>query len=319
MLTIGGHGVLPRPLVAPVVALGNFDGVHLGHAALLAETRRQAAERGGESVVLTFDPHPARLLSPRLAPPLITTTERKLALIAERGIDACVVEPFDRALAALGPEEFVDEVLVRALGARAVCVGYDFTFGKDRAGRVETLRALGASRGFDVTVIPPFSVDGIVCSSTKVREFVLEGQVTGAALLLGRDFSIDGEVVRGAGRGRTIGVPTANARPLTELLPQRGVYAGWVRLPAPWDQVHDAAINVGENPTFNATGGAAVTIEPHLLDFSGADLYGSRIEVAFTQRLRDERRFSSVEELVAQIRQDIEAARQVAAAKRERR
>src|SRR5262245_61591879 len=182
-----GHASLVGPAVASAVAIGNFDGVHRGHQRLFAEARRQAEALGGRSVVLTFDPHPARLLSPQYAPPLITTSERKLELIADAGIELCVVEPFDRALASLGPEEFIERVVVGALHARHVCVGYDFTFGKDRRGGGALLRQLGAARGFGVTVIEPVSVDGIVCSSTKVREFVLEGRVEGAALLLGRD------------------------------------------------------------------------------------------------------------------------------------
>ena len=314
---VSGSSPTPRLARSSAVAIGNFDGVHLGHQRLFAEAVTHARALGGESIVLTFDPHPARLLSPRYAPPLIATRERKLELIAEAGIDLCVVEPFDRALASLSPREFIERIVVGALGAGHVCVGYDFTFGKDRGGSGALLRELGAALGFGVSVIEPVSEGGMVCSSTKVREFVLEGRVEGAALLLGRDVEIDGDVVRGAGRGRTIGIPTANLHPATELLPKGGVYAGWAERRTPeGGQRWDAAINIGTNPTFSApaaNGGRAapVTIEAHLIDFPGepsGSLYGERLRLGIAARLRDELRFPSVDALIEQIHQDIAAA-----------
>jgi riboflavin kinase/FMN adenylyltransferase len=254
--------------------------------------------------VLTFDPHPAKVLAPGLAPPLICTPARRLQRIAAAGPDACLVEPFDRAFAEHSPESFVDEILVGALGAREVCVGYDFTFGKRRAGDTHALAELGRTRGFQVIVIEPVTVEGIVCSSTKVRQFVLEGRVEGAALLLGRDFSVEGEVVRGAGRGRGIGVPTANLRPETELTPAPGVYAGWAETSS---GRFAAAINVGTNPTFGD--GSRLSIEAHLVDYTGGELYGTHLELGFARRLRAERRFPSPEALVAQIREDVAQAR----------
>jgi riboflavin kinase/FMN adenylyltransferase len=310
MEIVPGHRALAtagRRLREPAVAIGNFDGVHRGHQRLFHEIRQRSAPRGGEAVVLTFEPHPAKVLAPRLAPPLICTPERKLQRIAAEGVDVCVVEPFDRELAARTPTEFVDQVLAGALGAREVCVGHDFTFGKGRAGDTALLAALGRTRGFAVVVIEPVTVDGLVCSSTKVREFVLEGRVEGAALLLGRDPEVEGVVVAGAGRGRSIGIPTANLRPDTELLPAPGVYAGWAELPAGEGSVrYSAAINVGTNPTF---GGGALSVEAHLLDYPGKDLYGSRLSLGFRRRLRAEQRFSSVEALVKQIEADIAAVR----------
>ncbi len=305
METFRGHNALPRRLDHPVVAIGNFDGVHRGHAHLFAQARQRAAELHGEAVVLTFDPHPAKVLAPSYAPPLITPLGRKLELIAATGVDVTVVEPFDRAFAARSPEAFVGEVLVAGLGAAHVVVGYDFTFGQKRSGTTETLAALGRAHGFGSTVVPPVSVDGIVCSSTKVREFVLEGRVDGAALLLGRDPEVQGEVVRGDGRGRTIGVPTANLRCETELVPKTGVYAGWA------EHLGDgrrwtAAINVGTNPTFVEA--QRVSVEAHLLDCD-EDLYGARLRLGLVRRLRDEERFASKEALVEQIRRDIEATR----------
>ncbi len=305
MDTFRGHSSLPRRLRNPVVAIGNFDGVHRGHAHIFQQARALAAGLDGEAVVLTFDPHPAKVLAPAFAPPLISTPGRKLELIAAAGMDAVVVEPFDRAFAGHSADDFARGVLAEGLGARHVVVGYDFTFGAKRSGNVDRLRAFGSELGFDLTVVAPISVDGLVCSSTKVREFVLEGRVDGAAMLLGRDPEVEGEVVRGAGRGRTIGVPTANVKPETELLPKNGVYAGW------GERLSDgrrwsAAINVGTNPTF--VSGHAINVEAHLLDCD-EDLYGQRLRVGFVQRLRDEERFASREALVAQIGKDIEQAR----------
>lgn len=305
MDTFRGHTSLSRRLRNAVVAIGNFDGVHRGHAHIFKQARGLAAGLGGESVVLTFDPHPAKVLAPSYAPPLITPLQRKLELIAAEGVDVTVVEPFDRAFASKSPDEFARTVLVDGLGARHVVVGYDFTFGAKRSGNVQLLAELGPKLGFGVTVVPPISVDGIVCSSTKVREFVLEGRVDGAALVLGRAPEVQGEVVHGDGRGRSIGVPTANVQPEAELLPKLGVYAGWA------ERLSDgtrwvAAINVGTNPTF--VEGRNVRVEAHLLDCD-EDLYGQRLRLGFVARLRDEERFPSREALVAQIRSDVEATR----------
>ncbi|HZS36152.1 MAG TPA: bifunctional riboflavin kinase/FAD synthetase [Polyangia bacterium] len=305
MEIVRGHSALGRRLDRPVIAIGNFDGVHRGHAFIFDEVRRMAAP-GAEAVVLTFEPHPAKVLAPQFAPPLITPLQRKLELIAEHGIDVTVVQPFDQAFAALSPVEFVDRVLDRGLGAQHVCVGANFTFGRARAGTIPVLGELARERGFELHVIPDVTVDGMMCSSTKVREFVLEGRIDGARLVLGRDPEVEGEVVRGDGRGKSIGVPTANLKPDTELLPKEGVYAGWAERigePRKWP----AAINIGNNPTF---GGAKVTVEAHLLD-ADVELYGARLRLGFVERLRGEQRFPSVDELVAQIRRDVEKTRAV--------
>jgi riboflavin kinase/FMN adenylyltransferase len=308
METLRGHRVLPRRLKRPVVAIGNFDGVHHGHAFIFSETRRLAEALDGEAVVLTFDPHPAKVLAPMFAPLLITPLQRKLELIAAQGVDVTIVEPFDRALAGLSPEAFCRDLLAGAIGAAHVCVGYDFTFGAGRAGNTASLAELGRALGFSVTVIPPVSVEGMVCSSTKVREFVLEGRVDGAARVLGRPPEVEGQVIRGDGRGRSIGVPTANLRPDNELLPKTGVYAGWAeRCEAP-GQRWAAAINVGTNPTFGAD--RPVSVEAHLID-AELDLYGARLRLGFVARLRNEQRFPTKEALVDQIRADVAATRKV--------
>jgi riboflavin kinase / FMN adenylyltransferase len=244
MQTARGHLALAAPPQQAVVAIGNFDGVHVGHQRIFQLCIDKARAAHGTACVLTFDPHPAKVLAPEVAPPLITTAARKLELMAACGIDLCVLEPFDRAFAARAPAEFVEDILVKSLAAREIVVGSDFTYGRGRAGTIETLRADGR---FAVTVVEKVTVDGLVASSSKVRELVLEGRVEGAARLLGRPFELSGEVVRGAGRGRQIGVPTANVRTQNELLPRIGVYAGFARV---GDERHKCVMNVGTNPTF---------------------------------------------------------------------
>lgn len=301
-------------LTGAAVTIGNFDGVHLGHRALLGRALEAARAAGRPAVALTFWPHPVRVLAPDLAPPLICSRERRLELLAESGLDAVIEQPFDRAFASVPPDEFAARLL-DGVGARTVVVGYDFTYGRGRAGSVDTLRAACEARGAKLEIVPPVAVNGLVVSSTKVREFVLAGNVEAAAGLLGRPFDLDGPVVRGAGRGRTIGVPTANVATDGLLLPAIGVYATRVRLPdGTWVA---GACNVGLNPTFHpeSTEGPsaqAISVEVHLLDRS-MDLYGQTLRLAFIARLRAERRFPSVDTLVAQIRQDIEDTRRILA------
>jgi riboflavin kinase/FMN adenylyltransferase len=307
-----GHRALFRPLHAPAIAIGNFDGVHLGHQRLLAAARAAASALGGDAVAFTFEPHPAVVLAPHKAPPLITRLPRKLELLEQAGLSACVLEPFTRELAGMAPEAFLQSILVEILGARHIVVGYDFTYGRDRAGTTETLRAFGHAHGIGVDVIPPVEVGGVVVSSTRVRALVRAGDMPGAAALLGRDFDLDGTVIRGAGRGARIGIPTANLAVDSELLPQGGVYAVRVQildandLPTGAGRLVPAVANLGTNPTF--VDRAELSLEVHLLDFS-ADLYDRRLRVHFVERLRGEQRFPGVDALLAQIRADIAAAR----------
>lgn len=318
MEVFGGHRLVQRALRAPAVAIGNFDGVHRGHVALLERARAGAAAVGGQSVALTFEPHPAVVLAPHLAPRLLTTTPRKLELLAEAGLDACVVEPFDRDLAGLSAGEFAREVLAEAIGARRVVVGYDFTFGHKRSGTTATLRELGRELGFEVDVVDAFTVDGLVASSTRARGFVGEGNMAGARVLLGRNYDISGAVVRGAGRGRQLGVPTANIAPESPLLPASGIYAVWLQLlePAASGVGDDAgprlagAASLGTNPTFDGT---ELSLEVHVLDFDG-DLYDRRVRVSFVERLRGERRYPGAAELLEQIARDIADTRRILAA-----
>jgi riboflavin kinase / FMN adenylyltransferase len=259
--------------------------------------------------VLTFTPHPARLFAPDRAPPLITSLERRLDLLAAAGIDIAVVEPFTRAFASVEAPAFVHDVLARQLGARDVVVGYDFSFGRERAGTVDMLRELGAAAGIGVAVIPPVSVDGVPCSSTRIRQLVSAGDTVAAARLLGRPFEIEGAVARGAARGRGLGFPTANVVPEAELRPKLGIYAARALiLEGPLAGAgYAAALSVGTNPQF---AGAAVTIEAYLLDFDG-DLYDRRVRIEVGERLRDERRFESIDALIAQIREDVARVRQL--------
>ena len=296
------------------IAIGNFDGVHLGHQALFAATCRGAAALGGPACALTFEPHPARLLAPQYAPPLICAPKRKHELLAACGVDELVEQEFNQAFAATDPSAFVD--LLRGTGVGEVVVGHDFTYGKARAGAVESLRLALEERGVRLRVVPPVAVNGLVCSSTKVREFVLEGRVEAANMLLGRPFDLDGEVVQGAGRGRKLGWPTANIRTSNELLPAVGVYAVRARL-LPGGEPLPGAANLGLNPTFRPdvaqAGGAGrppLSLEVHLLDFAD-DLYGKQVRVEFVHRLREERRFPGVEALKQQITRDVQETRRL--------
>jgi riboflavin kinase/FMN adenylyltransferase len=296
-----GHRHVPR-LAAPCVAIGNFDGVHLGHRALLAAARARADQHGGTALALTFDPHPSVLLSPHLAPPAITSLARKLELIGESGIDATVVEPFTPELAALPADDFIEQLLVGAIGVRHVIVGYDFGYGHGRGGTTASLAAHGARRGFDVDVVERVTLGGETVSSTRIRGYLRGGDIAAARRLLGRDFDVDGVVVHGARRGAALGFPTANIRPDIPIALAPGIYACWL-------DDRPAVASLGTNPTFTEHGGALV-LEVHVLDFSG-DLYDRRVRVRFAAHLRDEARFDSVDALVAQIRRDAADAREI--------
>jgi riboflavin kinase/FMN adenylyltransferase len=302
------HLEIDSPPRGAVVTLGNFDGVHRGHQRLMQIVRERAVARGGESIVFTFRPHPVKVLAPQLAPPLITTYGRKIELIAAAGIDVVVEEPFDNVLAALSPRTFAEEILARRIGAQEIVIGHDFTFGRDRAGNIGTLEALGRELGFTVHIEPAVSIDGLVASSTKVRELVLSGRVQGAGLLLGRPYALRGRVVRGRGRGRTIGVPTANIATRDELIPKVGVYACRIHIE---DDAHDhrAVTNIGWAPTFE---GKEFTIEAHVLDFA-TDIYDHIVTLELVERIRDEKRFPSKEALVEQIHHDMKTARDLLA------
>ena len=293
------------------VTIGAYDGVHLGHQAVLREVRRRADERGLPTVVLTFDRHPATVVRPESAPKLLTDLDQKLEVLAATGdVDCAVVLTFDRRRASQEAESFVTDLLWDALGARLVVVGEDFHFGRGRRGNVALLQKRGAELGFEVAGLALVDVPGAdgPVSSTAIRRRVGEGDVAGAAALLGRPYEVRGVVAVGDRRGRELGYPTANlAVPPEILLPADGVYAGWYVRPG--DRAYPAAIGVGRRPTFGE-GTPAPLVEANLLDFDD-DLYGEAAQVRFTSRLRDDERFDSADALVAQMALDVAAARQV--------
>ena len=297
----------PRPARwhKPVLALGNFDGLHRGHTKIIERVRRVAAERGATSLVLTFDPHPPRIVRPDKAPPLLMTLDQKLEALQKAGVHGVAIVRFTVDVSRWEPDVFVRTVLVDWLRVGEVWVGADFLFGRDRSGNFSMLRTLGAQHGFRVEKIDPVRYKDFVVSSTRVRRLVSEGRVDEAGALLGRYVFIDGEVVRGAGRGREMGVPTANLDTRNELLPPHGVYATTVTIDG---VVYAGVTNIGLRPTFNDA--ARPTIEVHVLGLE-RDLYGSRIRLGFVQRLRDERRFPDVDALKAQIDADVRRARRL--------
>lgn len=295
----------PRPprWVQPVLALGNFDGVHRGHRKILERVRRVASERGATPVVMTFDPHPPRVVRPDKAPPLLMTKAQKLEAIEAAGLQGAAIVRFTPELSRWDPDTFVQRVLVDWLRVADVWVGANFLFGHDRAGNFSLLRVLGARYGFRAEKIDPIRYKDFVVSSTRVRRLVGEGRVDEAGALLGHQYFLDGTVVRGARRGRSIGFPTANLATANELLPPHGVYATTATIDG---LVRSSVTNVGVRPTVDSSG--QVSIETHIFDLD-ADLYDRSIRVGFVQRIRDERRFESLDALKAQIAADGDRAR----------
>ena len=294
-----------------MLTIGNFDGLHIGHRQILRTVIDRARARDGEAVVYTFDPHPRKVLQSDRAPSLLTTTEQKLELLAAAQIDLVVLEPFTAAFATTTPESFVREHVHAHVAPLEVYVGYDFHYGRDRAGSMRLLTELGPRLGFAVTIIPEVTIGGRDVSSSRIRELLASGDVEEAKRMLGRSFAVRGSVVAGDRRGHTLGFPTANLAPENEVIPAHGVYAGHVQLldaGTPAAGTRFAAVtNVGRRPTFKQDDPALA--EAHLLDFSG-DLYGRRIEVSFEARLRGEEKFPGADGLRAQIARDVELARQ---------
>jgi riboflavin kinase/FMN adenylyltransferase len=287
----------------PVLALGNFDGVHRGHRKILDRVSRVARERGATALVMMFDPHPPRVVRPDKAPPLLMTLTQKLEVIASCGMHGAAIVRFTPELSRWDGETFVSNVLVDWLQVAEVWVGSNFLFGHDRTGNFSLLRALGGRFGFKAEKIDPVRYKDFVVSSTRVRRLISEGRVDEAGALLGSHYSIDGMVVHGDQRGRTIGFPTANLCTDNELLPPAGVYATTISLGG---VVKASVTNVGLRPTVDASG--RTTVETHVFDFN-QDLYGSTVRVSFVQRLRDERTFDSLDGLREQIAVDCGNAR----------
>jgi riboflavin kinase / FMN adenylyltransferase len=289
----------------PVVSIGNFDGVHLGHRAILAETVRRAREAGAPAGVVTFDPHPLQILAPEKAPRMLQTLPQKLEQLAAAGLDAALVVPFTRDFSLGRAEDFVRSFLVGRLGIRAVVIGRAFRFGHGREGSLDLLRTLGAELGFDADGVPDVVDDGgLAISSTRIRAAVAAGDVAGAQRMLGRPFTLHGIVERGSRVGRKLGYPTVNLRPSGEALPGTGVYVTRLEIPSlgrSWRSV----TNVGVRPT--VWEGGATTVEAHLFDFD-LDVYGEPVLLSFLARLREERKFPSLGELTEQIARDVAGA-----------
>jgi len=285
------------------LTVGNFDGVHLGHRELLRRTVSRARDAGTVAVALTFSPHPVRFFSPGARFYEITTAEEKADLIARMGIDVLVIESFDGGIGRMWPDEFVREILWRRLRARWVTVGYDFTFGRNRTGSPSMLVEVGQELGFEVDVVPPLLRGGLIVSSSRIRKLLLGGRVREAEELLCRPYRMSGSVVTGAGRGKNLGYPTANIRFTQELVPLPGVYVVDVEIDG---VLRRAVANVGFNPTF---GENSLSLEVHVMDFH-RDIYGEEIALFFRDRIRDERKFKNVRELVRQIEKDVRFSRE---------
>jgi riboflavin kinase/FMN adenylyltransferase len=288
----------PPWLVHPVLALGNFDGLHRGHLKIIERVKRGAAEHGGTAMAMTFDPHPPRVVRPDKAPPLLMTKAQRLDALHRAGINCVAVVRFTHEMSQWDPDTFVKTVLVDWLRVSEVWVGANFLFGHGRSGNFTSLRTLGLRYGFRADKIDPVRYKEFVVSSTRIRRLVTEGRMDEAGALLGHAYYVDGVVVEGKRRGRELGFPTANLRTDNELIPPHGVYATTLTVDG---VIHPALTNVGVNPTFGD--GNAQTIETFVLGFNG-DLYGRRVRLGFVLRLRDERRFDDVDALRAQMEAD---------------
>lgn len=296
---------LEKPLTNPVLTIGNFDGVHKGHKVLFDKVKERAEALNGQSAVMTFEPHPIRVMKPGNGPPLITPMKEKLDLISKTGMDVILCIPFTRDFAAISARDFVEDILLKKIGIKEIVVGYDYTFGHERRGDISLLGEMGEKLGFRVHVIEPVYIDRRLVSSTSIRKLVREGDFALAEAFLGRHYQISGMVVKGKNRGgRLLGFPTANLKVVDELIPRTGVYAITVQVEG---KTYNGVTNIGTNPTF---GEHALSVETHLIDFS-QDLLGKTIRINFLQRLRDEKTFNSVKELADQIAEDIRVAKEL--------
>ncbi|MCK9420691.1 MAG: bifunctional riboflavin kinase/FAD synthetase [Nitrospirae bacterium] len=288
-------------LLNPVLTLGNFDGVHLGHQAILKKVIERAREIKGTSVVFTFEPHPLKVLAPERSPRMLNTFHGKMKLFAAAGIDIVICANFTRTFAEQHPEDFARDVLHAQIGVSEVYVGYDYAFGKGREGSIESLKGMGRTFGFGVGVVEAVQVDNLVVSSSVIRDLISSGSMEEATKLLGRRYAIEGEVVHGAHRGQALGFPTANLKIVNELIPAHGVYAVLAQVE---NKTIKGVASIGIRPTFDA---GPVSIEVYLFEFHDG-LYGKGIEVSFVKRLRGEKKFPNADALVEQIRKDVREA-----------
>lgn len=300
-----GVGQLPSPLEASVVTIGNFDGVHLGHRQLIENVVREAQYFGVPSVVYTFHPHPVKVLHPERSTYRLFDLRDQQEQFEKRGIEYVIIEEFTREFSQVTPQMFLDDYIRGRLNPKTLVVGHDFNFGADRAGNIPFLEKYCAANGIRLIIIPPFQFQGAVVSSTRIREALKSGEVEKARELLDRSYYLRGHVEKGFQRGRTIGVPTANIHPDVEFIPRKGVYCTWTWIGSHY---HPSITNIGVNPTFHESGKAPIKIETHLFDFD-AHLYGVEVEVHLARFLRDEKKFSGLEELKMQIQKDMMQAR----------
>jgi riboflavin kinase/FMN adenylyltransferase len=304
MKVVTGTDIYGKIIPASLVTIGNFDGVHRGHAEIFAHLKRKSISGDLPSVVVTFEPHPLKLLAPGSAPALLTTCRQKTALIEKAGIDWLIVVPFTREFSRLSAHDFVLKVLCTSLGMRHIIIGHDYAFGRERKGNFKTLETLGAQHGFTLEDLPPIGEAGVIFSSSLARSAVSDGDMVAASRILGRNYALSGTVVHGRNIGHNLGFPTANIATANELLPPDGVYA----VMATVDDIRiKGACSIGSNPTF---GGEIRTVEVFLLDFSG-DVYGCDIAVEFVQKLRPVMKFTDAAALKGAIENDVEAARNI--------
>ncbi len=309
MEIIKGIQNLKRPLRNPVVTLGNFDGVHLGHQRIFRRVKEEASRIQGEGVVITFEPHPLKVLAPERFLPLLAPFRKKMMLIEESRIDIVLCMEFSLVFSEISPAEFIESILVRKIEVKKVIIGYNYHFGKGQTGDARTLKEAGEILGFEVEIVEPLRVGQTIVSSSKIRTLIQGGEVEEASKLLGRDYPIIGRVVEGAKRGQTLGFPTANLEMSDELYPKAGVYA----VEVVWQQQRfNGLANIGSNPTFSTRTGKTeerFSLEVHILNFN-QKLYGTEIEVRFKRRIRDEVRFESASFLIEQIKKDIQWAQE---------
>lgn len=299
MEIIRGIENLKEPFRNPVVTLGNFDGIHLGHQRIFEKVKEEARRLAGESVIITFEPHPLKILSPEQCPSLLTPFKKKMMLMEKTGVEKVLCIQFNKAFAEISPTEFVKNVLEGKLDAKKIVVGYNYRFGRGKSGNAQSLKETCSRLGIEVEVVEALTIDGTVVSSSKIRELIRDGEVEKASKLLGRDYPVIGKVIKGTHRGHALGFPTANLQITEELYPKPGVYGVNVE----WhDQRWEGLANIGFNPTFD---GKTLTLEVHILNFDH-EIYGDEMQISFVRRIRDEMRFHSQQELIEQIRKDIE-------------
>lgn len=293
-----------RNIKPPVITIGNFDGIHIGHQQVLKAVRKRAEQLKLPSIVYTFEPHPLKVIAPQKSPPLLTTPEEKIELIKASGIDYLILARFTKEFASQHPKKFVANILAGQLKAKEVWIGHDYAFGKGRRGTIEYLKELGNEFGFKVYVIPAYKKRNLVVSSSKIREYIWNGQIKEAEKFLGRPYSVSGKVIKGRNIGRHLGFPTANISIHNELIPKDGIYAVRVLL---GKKVYKGAANIGVAPTFLTKKRA---VEVHIIGFE-KNIYGKKLKIEFIERLRGEKIFKTAEELAIQIKRDVEKVKKI--------